>query len=154
MTDRHHATAMGGDDGQILLLLIGAVLILALMIAGVVDTARLYLARRSLDAVTDAAALAGSQSADLAAVYSGRTGSDVPLDPTAARIAVRRYLDAVDAATSIRGFEVDAIEVTATEVTVRSHGVVRLPFAGPVMSGRSSVVVRTVATARNHVRDG
>jgi len=154
MTHRRRAAAVGGDDGQILLLLIGAVLILALMIAGVVDTSRLYLARRSLDAVTDAAALAGSQSADLAAVYSGRTGSDVPLDPTAARIAVRRYLEAVDAATAIHGFDVDAIEVTATEVTVHSHGVVRLPFSGPVMNGRSSVVIRTVATARNHVRGG
>ena len=133
-----------------LILVIGCVAVLALLVAVTVDAARLYLARRALDGVTDAAALAAVQAVDLDAVYAGGVTTRLPVDEAGARRAVRRYLDASDAADDLDGLTVVAIEVGPDEVTVRTRAVVRLPFVGPATRGRSTVVVTSAVTAVNH----
>ena len=139
------------DEGRVLVLVVGCVVVLAVLVAVVVDSARLYLARRALDAVTDGAALAGAQAADLDAVYAGRAEVDVPLDPAAARRSVDAYLRAAAAGDLPSGFTVDAADVNAAAVTVRTHATVRLPFVGGFTGGRAVVVLRSRATARNHL---
>ena len=139
------------DDGSVLLMILGLVVVLGVLLAVVVDTGRLYLARRSLDGVTDAAALAGAQAVDLDAVYAGTAGRDLPLDEAAVRRAIRTYLLAADVDTELEGFRLDEVTVTAGEVTVRTTSTVRLPFVGPFTGGTTTVVVRTSATARNRV---
>ena len=137
------------DDGRVMLLVVGIVVVLAMLVAVVVDVAHLYLARRSLDAATDAAALAGVQAADLGALYAGQDGRDVPLDERAVRRAVNRYIDNARVDDDIERFELEAVVVTDTQVSVSTRSSVRLPFVGPVTNGRSDVVVRSTSTARN-----
>lgn len=141
----------GDDDGSVLVLVLGTAVVLALLLTVVVDTGRLYLVRRSLDGVTDAAALAGAQAVDLDAVYAGTSAGDLPLDAASARAAVEAHLAAREVEREIDGFRLDEVEVAGDEITVRTSATVRLPFVGPVTGGTTAVIVRTSATARNRV---
>ena len=141
------------EEGSILVLVVGTVVLLAMLSAVVVDAGRLYLSRRALDGVTDAAALAGAQAIDLDAVYDGRGGRDLVLDEPAVRAAVAQYLETADAEGAVRGFRVTAIEVGDEEVTVRTTATVRLPFVGPFTGGSSTVSVRTESSARNRLAE-
>ena len=82
------------ESGQATVLIVGFAVLLAMMIALVVDTSAAYLQRQGLDTLADGAALRG---ADLGAtgedVYQGGVPDDtLALTPAQARAAVGTYL--------------------------------------------------------------
>jgi Putative Flp pilus-assembly TadE/G-like len=73
----------GGDDGSILVLIIGYTAIAAVLIVVGIDVSKVFLAQRALASTADSAALAAAQGVDTHAVYDGpglRCGAPLPLD--------------------------------------------------------------------------
>lgn len=81
-----------GDDGSILVLSLGFIVICILALAVVVDASSAFLARRALQAQADAAALAGAQAIDLDAYYADGAAARIRLDPSGIRAAVERHV--------------------------------------------------------------
>jgi uncharacterized membrane protein len=120
------------DDGQLTVLVIGFMFILAVLIVVGVDVSKVFLARRSLSSVADAAALAASQSADRAAIYAGDAacGGVLPLDSTVAAQQVDASLadDLPDLRQTFAVLQAPEVSVIAGRVTVRMAGDVKVPF--------------------------
>ena len=113
------------DDGSILVLSLGFIVICILALAVVVDASTVFLARRALQSQADAAALAGAQAIDVDAYYSGGADARIRLDPAGIRRAVERHVrrdpgDGRLAAVSLRN---DIVLVAMTDR-------VRPPFSG------------------------
>ncbi len=116
------------DDGSVLPLVIGVVVLVVSLVTVVTDVSVLWLQRRSVQATVDGAALAGAQAVDPAAVYAGGARGDLELDPGAARSAVKAYLAAVPSSRRMTSFRVTSVQVATTTVTVRAQAVARPPF--------------------------
>lgn len=140
-----------GEDGQVLLLVIGFVVIVALLVTVVANASTAFLARRSLSAWADGAATAAAQSVDEGAVYGGRVGQALPLSAARARAAVAGYAVRNGLPGRFEGFEVAAVEVDPGAGTVRVALAtsVDLAFAN-VVSARwaDGVPITATATAR------
>ena len=80
------------DEGSILVLSLGFIVICILALAVVVDASTVFLARRALQSQADAAALAGAQTIDVDAYYSGGADARIRLDPAGIRRAVERHV--------------------------------------------------------------
>jgi hypothetical protein len=80
------------DEGSILVLSLGFIVICILALAVVVDASTVFLARRALQAQADGAALAGAQAIDLGAYYADGASSRIRLDPAGIRGAVERHV--------------------------------------------------------------
>lgn len=80
------------DQGSILVLSLGFIVICILALAVVVDASSVFLARRALQAQADAAALAGAQAIDLGAYYAEGASSRIRLDAAGIRAAVERHV--------------------------------------------------------------
>ena len=126
------------DDGSVLPLVVGVVVIVVALVTVVTDVSVLYLQRRSLQAVVDGAALAGAQGVDLARLYAGGARGDLVLDPRASRAEVSSYVRAVPNPPT--GLRVVSVRVVTTTVTVRAQAIVRPPFLAFV-TGRDVTVV-------------
>ena len=139
------------DEGTVLLLIVGLVVVAALLVAVVTDVSALYLERRELVAAADGAALAGAQAVDEESVYRNglpATGP-VPLDQAAAEEAVRSYLS--DAGLFTAKLDV-TISTSATTVSVVLRTRTELPVASTVTAGASgTAAVSASATARTAV---
>jgi threonine dehydrogenase-like Zn-dependent dehydrogenase len=133
-----------GDEGSAIVLILGLIVVCLLALAVVVDVSTVYLARRSLQAQADAAALAGAQAIDLDHYYANGASDQLRLDPPAVRTAVERHVrrDAGDArltAVSVRG---DVVYVGMTDR-------VRPPFSGWLTAqGAYDLQVEAGATLR------
>ena|SRR5947209_1311101 len=124
------------DDGSLSLLIIGYTFIAAVLIVIGIDVSKVFLAQRSLSSAADAAALAGAQAVDRAAVYArGADCTDLPVDPSAAREAVLASTE--DASPGLRdifgSLSAPDLQVDGGTVRVRLQGEVRVPF-GRVLS--------------------
>ncbi|HET6817393.1 MAG TPA: pilus assembly protein TadG-related protein [Mycobacteriales bacterium] len=120
-----------GDDGSLTLLVIGYTLIAAVLVVIGVDVSKVFLAQRSLSSAADAAALAGAQAVDRAAVYRGAVGcATLPVDGAQARDAVAASLD--DAGAGLRetfaALTAPDVELAGDTVRVQLHGEVAVPF--------------------------
>jgi hypothetical protein len=118
-------TKRASDDGSILVLSLGFIVICILALAVVVDASSVFLARRALQSQADAAALAGAQAIDVDAYYSGGADARIRLDPSRIRATVERHVrrdpgDGRLAAVSLRN---DIVLVAMTDR-------VRPPFSG------------------------
>jgi hypothetical protein len=118
-------TKRASDDGSILVLSLGFIVICILALAVVVDASSVFLARRALQSQADAAALAGAQAIDVDAYYSGGADARIRLDPARIRATVERHVhrdpgDGRLAAVSLRN---DIVLVAMTDR-------VRPPFSG------------------------
>jgi uncharacterized membrane protein len=80
-------------SGQASVVLVGALVICLGFTGLAVDGARLFTARRDLQNVADSAALAGASAIDVGH-FRATGGSEVRLDPVAARAAVEQLLAA------------------------------------------------------------
>ena len=122
------------DDGSLTVLVIGFTFILAVLIVVGVDVSKVFLARRSLSSVADAAALAAAQSADRAAVYAGAAGCGgvLPLDPAAAAQQVDASVadDLPDLHQTFSEVQAPQVNVAGGTVTVQLAGQVKVPFGG------------------------
>jgi len=85
-------TKRASDDGSILVLSLGFIVICFLALAVVVDASTVFLARRALQSQADAAALAGAQAIDVDAYYSGGADARIRLDPAGIRRAVEGHV--------------------------------------------------------------
>lgn len=127
------------DEGSVLLLGIGLVIVCLLALAVVVDASSAYLQRRSLMSLADGAALAGAQAIDLDHYYAHGASSGTRLTGAGVAAAARAHL-------AVAGPEV-TIEQIATDgvnVRVRLSAPVRLPF---LSAGRTEIV-RAQGSAR------
>jgi uncharacterized membrane protein len=134
------------DDGTVLSLVIGAVVIVLSLVTVVTDVGVLWLQRRSLQATLDGAALAGAQSVDLPTVYAGGANGDLRLNATSARAAVRTYLAAVPSSKQPTSFRVTQVRVVTTTITVRGTAVAHPPFLSWITG--SGVTITAQASAR------
>lgn len=131
------------ETGQAAALLVGA-LFVGLAVAGiVVDGARLFTARRDLQAVADSAALAGASAID-EPDYRASGGRDVHLDPDAAREAV----DAVLRDSGLPPSATAEVRVDAQRVEVRVQRPVPLTLLGIVGLGAQTIGARAAAAPR------
>lgn len=120
------------DDGSLTVLVIGFTFILAVLVVVGVDVSKVFLARRSLSSVADAAALAAAQSADRAAIYAGAAGCGgvLPLDPAAAAQQVDASVadDLPDLRQTFNEVQAPEVNVVDGTVTVQLAGQVKVPF--------------------------
>lgn len=134
------------DGGTILILTLGYVAVALLLIVVVVDVSALYLARRSLAATTDGAALAAAQQVDQTAVYtSTSTMTALPLGNVGA--AVSRYAEQEDPSGQT---QLVANLPNPTTVQVVGSRVVHLPLVG--LLGIGAVTVRASSDAESAIR--
>jgi uncharacterized membrane protein len=135
----------------LVLLVIFYGLIAAMLVMVVIDTSKLFLARRSLAAAADGAALAAAQSIDRSAFYRDGPTGELRLDATAAAEAVRRYAEQNDLDQRFVSFSFDVPQLSADgrTVTVRIHCRVPLPLPGLFTGGRRTVNLDVQASAQS-----
>ncbi len=149
------AAAAESDRGSVLVLMIGLVAVVVLLIGVVTDASVLFLTKRSLAAVVDGAALAGAQTLDEAAFYTGpdnpAEAGRVPLDARLSQAAVRDYLHRSAAAQSLDQLVLHQVQVSAEQVSVSATATADLPFRRFV-GGGPGVRLQAVATAETPYR--
>ena len=140
-----------------MLLIIGLTVILVALVAVVVDASRLFLYRRALVSTADGAATAAVQALNEAVVYRDpnalRQGA-LPLDPSAARAAVQRYVQNAGITSQFHAFTIESVGLSpdGTAVTVTLSARVELPFPGMVpLRSVSEARIVVAATARASV---
>lgn len=133
------ARVVQGDDGTVLLLVLGFTTVLLLLVAVVVDVSAVLLAQRGVASAADGAAVAAAQRLDETAFYERGPHGAVPLDPQGVRAAVAEYAASVAPATQLEGGTADG-----RTVVVHAARLVHLPLGG---LGRSGVLVQSVAHA-------
>jgi len=134
------------DEGSMLVLMLGLLVISALLIAVVVDASTLFLARMRLMSAADGAALAAAQAVDERVLYTQPTHGSLPLDPHRVGGAVLHYL-ALDGDTGVR---VVSVTTDGEVVQVQLVEEVQLPFVNLITLGnRDGVTIRADAAARS-----
>lgn len=138
-----------GERGSTIPLIIGFALVLALVVAFVVDASAAYLRRQALDNLADGAALRG---ADLGVagtqVYAGGLGTaDLDIAADEAGRAVADYLTATGAYLRYPGLRV-AVSVDAHRVQVHLSAPLRLPLRIPGSPSRPSIGAEGSAVVR------
>jgi Flp pilus assembly protein TadG len=128
------------ERGQASVLIVGFAVVLAMVVALVVDTSAAYLQRQGLDTLADGAALRG---ADLGAtgedVYQGGVPQDtLALTPGQARAAVGAYLRDSGAFARYPGLSY-AVRVAGDRVEVSLHAPLDLPLSIPGSQERASI---------------
>ncbi|HEX5088868.1 MAG TPA: pilus assembly protein TadG-related protein [Nocardioides sp.] len=128
------------ERGQATVLIVGFAVVLAMVVALVVDSTAAYLQRQGLDTLADGAALRG---ADLGAtgadVYEGGVPQDVlALTPAQARRAVGAYLEQSGAFARYPGLTY-AVRVEQDRVVVSLHAPLDLPLTIPGSPERTTV---------------
>ena len=139
---RRTVTGRTGDDGSVLVLVLGFFGILVLMVAVVVNVSAVVLAKRAVSSAADGAAVSAAQALDLAVLRRGGLGASIPLDPDEAGGRVADYRALAQLEQPGLGL---AVRVEGRTAVVTARRTVRLPFRLP---GAESVEVTSVARAR------
>ena len=136
-----------GERGSVTPLIVGFAVVVALLVAVVVDASAAYLRRQGLNSAADSAALAATDGIQGEEVYTHGLGERADIDQAAAR----RYVAAYFASSGVRGRfpGLDySVETTANTVLVRvvtpMDLPLRVPGVGtnvPVRGSAASVVV-------------
>ena len=122
-----------GDDGTVLLLVLGLTGILLLAVALVVNVSAVVLAKRALASAADGAAVSAAQALDEQALYAAGLDGGIPLDEgeAAARVAAYR----ADALATQPGLQL-SVAIDGRTAIVRATRTLTLPLAilstGPV----------------------
>jgi hypothetical protein len=141
VSGRHH-----DERGSITPLVIGFALVVAVLVAVVVDASAAYLRRQGLDSVADAAALAATDGLQGDAVYTRGLGDRAEIDPATARQYVEEYLRTSGAVGRYPGLSW-TVTTSATTVAVRVAAPLDLPLHVPgvgesaTVSGSAAAVV-------------
>lgn len=141
------------EDGTVMLLILGLVVVAALLVSVVIDVSVLFLGRQSLIAAADGAALAGAQAVDERAIYEhGLPGSGpLLLNENSVREAVAGYLTDTGITNEFDDLQVQVV-VTDTTVRVELGATVSLPIVNTVTPGAGNgVAVDAVSTAQSAV---
>jgi len=135
-----------GEQGSVLVLVLGFAGILVVLVAVVVDVSAVVLAKRAVASAADGAAVSAAQAADLAELYGSGLGDQVPIGLTEARQRVAAYeAQARDAQPGLTL----GLRLEGTTAVVTGVRTVRLPFRLP---GVAPVRVTAVARARAPVQ--
>ena len=137
-------TALPRERGSITPLVVGLAVVVALLVAAVVDASAAYLQRQGLDAVADAAALAATDGIEGDQVYLQGLGARAEIDPASARAYVADYLRASGVRERFPGLDY-AVEARGQTVVVHVAAPLRLPLHVPGV-GRTTVVRGTAAS--------
>ena len=130
------------EAGQVSVLIIGLMIVLAMTVAVVVDASAAYLHRQRLDTLADGAAL---YAADAAATgretyLHGVEGERLDLDADRARAGVRDYLARTGASGNYPGLSwAVTVDAATSTVTVRLRAPLELPLTVPGGPQRASV---------------
>ena len=140
------------DDGQILIMLLGYVVIALMLVIVAVDVTAVHLARTQLLDAADAAALDAADAADASSVYRTGVDADVPLTTATVRSAATDYLSTYAPPSRVQDLRLDDVTGTPDGRTavVELTATVRLPLLGPVVDawrGGVTVTVRSQARA-------
>lgn len=136
-----------GDDGSVLLLIIGCTAVLLLLVAVVIDVSVVVLAKRGVASAADGAAAAAAQRADVAAIRDNGLGERLALDEALVQQVVATYQQ--DATTGQPGLVLDASVQGGTTAVVVGGRTVTLPFVGWL--GIGHVLVQAEGRARSPV---
>jgi len=136
-------TRKGSQGGSITPLVVGFAVVVALLVAVVVDASAAYLQRQGLDAVADAAALAATDGIEGEQVYLQGLGSRAEIDPASARRYVVDYLRASGVRDRFPGLRC-SVDTRGRTVVVRVAAPLRLPLHVPGV-GRLALVRGTAA---------
>ena len=128
------------ERGQASILIVGFAVLIAMVVALVVDSSAAYLQRQGLDTLADGAALRG---ADLGAtgkdVYQGGVPQDsLALTPAQARAAVGAYLSETGAYDRYPGLSY-TVRIDGDRVEVSLHAPLDLPLSIPGSPERATV---------------
>lgn len=137
-------TRPDGEQGSVLVLVLGLVGVLVLLVGVVVDVSAAVLAKRAVASAADGAAVSGAQGIDYPTFYARGPGTGVPLSAEQVRRRVGAY--AGSAGADQPGLQLSArVEGSGTAVVLASR-TIRLPFSGRL--GFASVRVQAEARAR------
>lgn len=128
-----------GDDGSVLLLGIGLVVMCILAVTALVDVSAAFLQRQQLMSVADAAAIAGAQAIDLTSYYAQGASAATTLDAATVDAAVERHLTKARARTTIQGLVVSRVWSDGRQVVVDMSCPLELPFLTGLFGGDVSV---------------
>lgn len=104
---RHHSPSSEREDGQVMVMVIGYLLLTLLMITVVLGASAVYLDRQKLLSVADGAALTAADTYGLAEPLPGATAPVPELNPATVRSTVQEYLDLTGADARFAGLAVD-----------------------------------------------
>lgn len=145
------------ERGQTSVLVVGLALVVAMLVAVVVDASAAYLQRQGLHSLADGAALAAADAVAAESVYTGGLdggpgggrgggpGKGVAVDPGAASAAAAAYLRSVGAAAHYPGIRAD-VRTTGDRVVVRLAAPLDLPLPPPGGTVAPVVVGTAAAT--------
>ena len=135
---------MRDERGSVTPLVIGFTVVLALLVAVVVDASAAFLQRQRLDSVADAAALAATDGIQGEAVYTQGLGTRAEIDPRAAEAYVTAYVANTRAAARFPGLAY-SVDARSNTVVVRFTAPLRLPLRVPGV-GKHTLVSGTAAS--------
>ncbi len=118
------------ERGSVTPLIIGFAVVVAMLVAAVVDASAAYLRRQGLDSAADAAALAATDGIQGEAVYTHGLGRRAEIDPAAARRYVAAYVEGSGIRRRFPGLDY-SVETTANTVVVRLAAPTDLPLHVP-----------------------
>ena len=119
-----------GEDGSVTPLIIGFAVVVAMLVAAVVDASAAYLRRQGLDSAADAAALAATDGLQGEAVYTHGLGRRADIDPVAARHYVAAYVATSGILRRFPGLDY-SVQTSADTVVVRIVTPMDLPLRVP-----------------------
>jgi uncharacterized membrane protein len=125
------------EEGTILLLTLGCLVIALMLVVVVVDASAVFLARRSLASEADGASLAAAQAVSKPLVYAQGAGARLPL--TEVQAAVAGYAGDGNLNATVEH------EAAGDTVVVTGHRAVKLPFAGVLGIGPVTVTATSRA---------
>jgi Flp pilus assembly protein TadG len=141
-----------GDEGSVLVLGIGLVVVLMLLVGAGVDASRLFLVRRSLADLADGAALRAAEDLDEATLYRSGASDVLPLATNRVRTDVTSYVAAEAAANGMHGVRVAAVSVRDGIVRVGLAMTETVPVLGTLVGSPDGELVTATAVARSAVR--
>jgi len=118
------------ERGSVTPLIIGFAVVVAMLVAVVVDASAAYLRRQGLNSAADAAALAATDGIQGEEVYTHGLGKRADIDPVAARRYVAEYFASSGVSRRYPGLDY-TVETTADTVVVRVVAPMDLPLRVP-----------------------
>ena len=119
-----------GEAGSVTPLIIGFAVVVAMLVAVVVDASAAYLRRQGLNSADDAAALAATDGIQGEEVYTHGLGKRAEIDPVAARRYVEDYVASSGIRRRLPGLDY-SVETTTNTVVVRIVAPMGLPLHVP-----------------------